>query len=112
MALEHGVEGPELKRLKAGVYDVLLHTSPNCYQETRFELIDPDPITLDLPVIDTVQYCQGEIVTIQMPDAGLTYTWYHEEKTLSIGNRIDLVQEGKYELLARDTNGCEANQTV
>jgi len=107
-----GNEGPQVGRLAAGTYEVLLTDQRHCGQTIELELHDPPAINLGLPKIDSILYCQGQTIPITLSESSLDYTWFHNSNLISHENSIAIAKEGKYTVIGRDSSGCEVQDSL
>ena len=78
----------------------------------RFELKDPPPLYVDLPVKkEPVILCEQGSIPLQISDSTLFYTWSRNGQYLAAGPEYTLSREGSYEVMASSKEGCTVNQS-
>jgi len=106
----NGKTGPEQGRLEAGTYRIEALVSPFCSKTFEIELTDPEPIIIPPVTIDSVLYCQGESVEIEIPDTSLTYQWYREDRLFDEGPKITIASEGNYRVQGINASNCASER--
>jgi hypothetical protein len=88
---------------QAGTYLCLIQGAGNCQYPTT----NPMTVTIlpaaNVPVITQAQ----NILTIQNPQPGVTYTWQFNGATVGTGTPFTPAQDGLYTLLATIASGCD-----
>ena len=106
-----GFFGQEVGRLPAGSYEVFVSKNQFCRNSLQIDLIDPPPLDLNFPPIDTVIYCQGQSIMVSLPDSNLIYSWYRDDQFVGDGNHYKVSVEGQYLVVGVSGNGCEISRT-
>ncbi len=78
---------------QSGVFWVEITDSGNCSQVDSITVtILPSLPTIGLGEDTTIQFCDGETITFELPDVNSSYLWFNG----SIGNSITINEEGTY----------------
>ncbi|MCB0666571.1 MAG: T9SS type A sorting domain-containing protein [Saprospiraceae bacterium] len=106
----NGGSGPEQGRLAAGTYEVIAEQSSVCRSSLLIELVNPDPVHLELPEFDTVKYCLGESIELKMEDSSLRYDWYLNSNLIGFGPNFTITKAGHYRVTGFDDQNCSGSQ--
>ena len=100
-----------IQNVGAGIYGLTVTDANNCTAETQAEIIEPDPLEIDLVI--NVQPCEGfgggEIEAIV---SGGTQPYLYEWSNGSTDAVISDLTAGMYYLTVTDNNGCEEMDSV
>lgn len=99
--------------LKAGAYTISVFDSGGCSWSETFEIVDPDPIIIDLGKDFTL--CKDQTVTINGRHIrdDLSYQWIDKNGTiLSTDPHYDIVRAGTYKLSVESPEGCQGEDEI
>src|SRR5690606_7475634 len=106
----HGAEGTMVGGLLSGTYKVTVSKEACCYNSILIELVDPPPLDIKFPPVDSVIYCHGQSILVSLPDSTLTYAWKSENQMIGTGNQLLISGAGHYSVSARDHDGCSTTR--
>jgi len=98
--------------LCAGIYTVTVSGFPNGDITRNYEIIDPEPLRIEL---DEERFiCLGQTATLAPPsiDPNASYNWSADNGFTSNQAQINVNQSGIYTLLVTNSNGCTASDTI
>jgi hypothetical protein len=73
-------------------------------------LVEPEKLYVNLGLDRTL--CQGQVVSIALPNDNLTYFWQKNGSDFHHGNLVEISEAGEYTVIAEDESGCKAFDTL
>ncbi|MFN3404863.1 MAG: gliding motility-associated C-terminal domain-containing protein [Cytophagaceae bacterium] len=113
----NGVQNAEVNNLEAGEYTVIVTDNNECFTVATVHISQPDSLVAELnsPITQSgyhVSFFKGNDGMIEAHVTGGTgpymYTW---NNGASINNLLN-VMAGEYNLIVKDTNGCETRAKI
>ncbi|RAJ87606.1 SprB-like repeat protein [Chitinophaga dinghuensis] len=107
-----GITTKDRTGLCAGNYTVTITDHNNCKRIQHFVLNNPAPLKVDLGTERTL--CNGQTFTINaaIADPRATYSWTGSNGFTSNIPEITFSQQGDYQLVVTDGNGCSGTGTL
>ena len=107
-----GATGPTLSDIPAGTYSVTAEDANGCISEEIYVLVDPEPLDLQLELLNDVS-CNGDttgtlIVTVSGGQTPYSFAWSNGGTTAEIST----LPAGAYTVTVTDQNGCAATATI
>jgi len=102
-------DSPIQSSLTPGTYSVTVTDANGCMDNISFDMIDPEPLTVSLDVVDVSAAGETDGIITAIAEGGtlgVTYLWSTGSTNITISN----LAEGEYCVTVTDTNGCTAEE--
>ncbi len=113
---EHGGVTNTTSNLTKGTYRLKVTDSnirnSRCSFFQDFELIDPEPIPIDLGDNRTICIDQALALDITIDDLGATYQWTSDQGYTNTNPAVSLTEAGIYTATITNSLGCQISDTV
>ncbi|WP_232285917.1 hypothetical protein [Aquimarina agarilytica] len=113
---EHGGVTNTTSNLTKGTYRLKVTDSnirnSRCSFFQDFELIDPEPIPIDLGDNRTICIDQALALDISIDDLGATYQWTSDQGYTNTNPSVSLTEAGIYTATITNSLGCQISDTV
>ncbi len=109
---ENGNTNTSLSNLIAGSYFIKVTDAEGCVAIEEIELIDPNPIVVDLGENRTLCLDQELVLDISIADTGATYLWQSDTGFSSTMPQVTLTNSGTYTATVTSSLGCVGSSTI
>ncbi|MCD4834577.1 MAG: T9SS type A sorting domain-containing protein [Bacteroidales bacterium] len=103
-----GETGNSISNLISGSYTVTATDAKGCYDESTYEIVDPEQLTVEIGDEETL--CEGQTYPL-FAEGFATYNWVYNGETISSASEIEVWAAGEYTLYVTDENGCQADDS-
>jgi hypothetical protein len=101
-----GETSSEIEVSEPGQYTLTVETSPNCIDSDTIDVVMfPDPL-INLAIFDTLVCDDPTPVSISAPAGFDFYSWTDTDGDIIASGQTVELTEGRYNVLAADSNGC------
>ncbi len=103
-----GLSGNRIDNLLSGTYSVSAIDSKGCINESTYELINPEKLSVEIG--DDEVICEGQLYPLSAQGFN-TYNWVYNGDYISSASEIEVWAAGEYVLQVSDFDGCMAEDT-
>ncbi|MDR0995866.1 MAG: SprB repeat-containing protein [Tannerella sp.] len=107
-----GATGQTLSDVPAGNYNVTVTDADGCGAYQEFTLGEPAPVRVSLGPDRVICRAQTAVLRPEFHDPKASYYWTGPDGFSSEAPSIEVNEEGTYTVLATDSNGCQAIDSV
>ena len=94
----------DFNNLSGGVYEIVAIDEEGCSIELEIEILEPDPLTIDLLEVNFVEGC----LTVEVNGGTKPYRYSIDDKaTFQDSTKFSELESGDYSIIVIDANGCE-----
>jgi len=101
---------PQLTNLSGGDYSLSVTDRNGCQATYSTTLVEPEKLLVNLGFDRTL--CQGQVISIVLPNDNLVYSWQKNGSFFYVGNSVELFEAGEYTVIAEDKTGCKTFDTL